>query len=151
MKREWILKRNCSMSPRQVGLAYALLCGVVLAISLAFAWNGIWFVFGFGLVEISALGIALLYYARHATDQEHIALSEDCLVVERTEAGKAYRTRLDPGLTRITVPTRRRMLIALEAQGVQIEVGAFVSEDIRRRVAKELRQQLQGATAWQRR
>ena len=83
------------MSPRQVGLAYGLLCGVVLAISLAFAWRGIWFVFGFGLLEIGALGVALLYYARHATDQEHIALNEHGLLVERIEGGQRQHIGVD--------------------------------------------------------
>lgn len=141
------------MSPRQVALAYGMLCGCVLIISCAFAYSGVWFVFGFGVLEITALGIALLYYARHATDQEHIALSDDGLVIERIEAGHHQRMLLEPCWTRIMVPTRPRTLIALESKGVRIEVGAFVSEPVRRQVATELRQQLRrhigGASASQ--
>lgn len=146
MHQEWLLKRNCSMSPRQVAAAYGLLCAAVLAIGLAFAWRGIWFVFAFGLLEIIGLGVALLYYARHATDQERIALSDGCLRVERIEAGRVRQIVLDPCWTRIAVPTRRRTLIALESRGVKVEIGAFVSEEIRRNVAKELRQQLRGSS-----
>ena len=141
MKQEWLLKRNCSLSPRQAALAYGLLCSGVMIISLAFAWAGLWFVFGFGLIEVGAVGVALLYYARHANDQEHIALSDDRLLIERTEAGMLRRTVLDPSWTRIAPPGRRK-LITLESRGVKVEVGAFVSEDIRRCVATELRQQL---------
>lgn len=146
MKQEWELKRNCSMSPRQVALAYGVLCGVVFLISTGFALHGIWFVFGFGLLEVSAVGVALLYYARHATDSEHIALSEECLVIERSEGGKTCKTVLDPCWTRVAIPQRPRTLIALESRGVKIEIGAFVSEEIRQQVAKELRVQLRGSS-----
>ena len=123
-------------------MAYGLICTVVLVISSAFAYMGVWFVFGFGLIEIAALGIALYYYARHATDQEQIALSADCLLIEWIEAGQHLSVTLDPTWTRIVIPDRRRTLIALESKGVKVEVGAFVSEQIRRRVATELHQQL---------
>ena len=136
---EWLLKRTCSLSPRQVALAYGILCSGVLAVSAGFAASGIWFVFGFGLVEIAAVGVALYYYARHATDQERIALTDTCLLVERIDGGTVQTMTLDPCWTRVTVPTRRRTLIKLESKGVQIEVGAFVSETMRRCVAQEMR------------
>lgn len=142
MKREWMLKRNCSMSPGQVGKAYGLLCVFVLTIGLGFAARGIWFVFAFAVIEIAAFAVALLHYARHATDQEHIALSDGCLLIERIEAGELRQVRLDPYWTKIAVPSRKHMLIGLESRGVCIEVGSFVSEKERRKVASELRREL---------
>ncbi len=142
MQHEWLLKRNCSMSPRQVGRAYGLLAAVVLAIGFAFALYGVWMVLAFALLEVCARALALLHYARHASDREHIALSEACLLVERIEAGQLRQTRLDPYWTRIATPTRRRALITLESRGVRVEVGGFVSEEIRERVARELKREL---------
>jgi uncharacterized membrane protein len=147
MKREWFLKRNCSLSPRQVGLAYGLLCLGALAIGLVFALRGIWFVFAFALLEIAAIALALLHYARHATDYEHITLSDNCLLIERIQAGERQQVRLDPCWTRIAVPQRyTHTLIALESRGVKVEVGAFVSERIRQQVAQELRGALRGSS-----
>jgi uncharacterized membrane protein len=146
MKHEWLLKRNCSMSPSQAGRAYGLLCVFVLAIAAGFALQGIWFVLPFALLEIGGLSVALLFYARHATDREHISLGDGCLLIERIEAGALHQVRLDPCWTKITVPTRRRTLIQLEARGVRVEVGAFVSEQARQTVAAELRRELRSAS-----
>lgn len=147
MTREWLLKRNCSLSPRQVGKAYGLLCLFVMAIGLAFALQGIWFVFAFALLEILVLAWALLHYARHATDQEHIALSEGCLLIERIEAGHLQQIRLTPYWTKIAVPSRKRMLISLESRGIKIEIGAFVSQEEREKVAQELQRELRASSA----
>lgn len=130
------------MSPRQVAHAYGLLCVFVLAIGFGFALIGIWFALAFAVIEIGAVALALLHYARHATDQEHIALSEGCLLIERIEAGQLQQVRLDPCWTKIAVPSRRRSLIQLESRGVKVEVGGFVSEEARQKVAQELKREL---------
>jgi uncharacterized membrane protein len=146
MKREWFLKRNCSLSPRQLGLAYALLCLGALGIALVFVLQGVWFVFAFAVLELAGIALALLHYARHALDHEHIALSERCLLVERVKAGHSEQVRLDPAWTRISLPDhRRRPLIGLESCGVKVEVGRFVNEARRRQVALELKRELRAA------
>lgn len=79
--REWTLRRNCSLSPRQVARAYAVLCAGSLAVAVGFLAHGVWLVLAFSLVELALVGLALLLYARHATDHERIALSESGLLV----------------------------------------------------------------------
>jgi uncharacterized membrane protein len=142
MKHEWLLKRNCSLSPRQVALVYGSLCGGVLMFSLVFAVRGLWLVLAFALLETVGVALALLQYARHATDHEHIALSDGCLLVQRVEAGRVQEIRLDACWTRIAAPTRHRSLIRLESRGVKVEIGCFVSEEVREQVAQELRREL---------
>jgi uncharacterized membrane protein len=134
------------MSPSQVMGAYGLLCVFVLAIAAGFALRGIWFVFPFALIEIGGLGWALVVYARHATDHEHIALGDGCLLIERIEAGALHQVRLDPCWTKITLPSGRHALIQLEARGVTVEIGAFISDAARRHVGRELRRELRGAS-----
>ncbi|HWV62442.1 MAG TPA: DUF2244 domain-containing protein, partial [Oxalicibacterium sp.] len=36
MNREWLLRRNCSISPRQLAKAYAILCTASLAVAIYF-------------------------------------------------------------------------------------------------------------------
>lgn len=139
LARRWILKRNCSLTPRQSAAVYALLCAASFGIALVFLLQGIWMVLAFALVEMTAVGAALLYYARHALDVETIVLSEACLLIERIDAGQREEIRLDPCWTRILAPApRRRKLIELESQGRRVQVGAYVSEAIRSQVAREL-------------
>lgn len=144
-KHEWLLKRNCSMSPRQVAIAYGMLCLFTFVIASAFALHGMWVVLAYALLETCGLALALLHYARHATDQEHILLSDSCLLVERFRAGECEQVRLDPYWTRIGQPTRRSTLIRLESRGVSVEVGGLVSEELRRKVAAELRAELRAS------
>ena len=145
-QHEWFLKRNCSMSPRQVAIAYGGLCLFTFSIASAFAVHGMWMVLAYAALESGALAIALLYYARHALDHEHIALSEGCLLVERVQGGACEQVRLDPYWTRISLPTRRQRLIQIESRGVRLEVGCYVSDDMRRKVADELRAQLRASS-----
>ncbi len=143
---EWHLPRNCSLSPRDSARVYGALCALMLAVGAAFALHGIWMVLLFALLTMAALVLALLHYARHATDCEHICLSDGCLLVERIECGRRQQIRLDPYWTRIALPSRRRALIVLEARGVKVEVGGFVSEPVRAQVATELRRALRSAS-----
>ena len=48
---EWLMKRNCSLSPRQALLVYALLCTATLGIAVVFTVQGAWMVLAFALVE----------------------------------------------------------------------------------------------------
>lgn len=143
MKREWTLKRNCSLTPRQLVKAYLVLCAGSFGIAFALlVLYGLWLVFAFALVEMAAIGAALLHYSRHALDRERIALSERCLLIERVLGGHTERVRLDPHWARITVPDRHRALIEIESFGTRVQVGAFVTDAMRRQVASELRREL---------
>jgi len=140
--REWTLQRNCSLSPRQLGWFYASLCCATFLIAGLFALRGVVYVFHFALLEMVVVGAIFLVYARHACDREHIALTDDCLLVELIEAERARQFRLDRHSARVELPSSRRGLIGLEAFGKRVEVGRFLSESRRREFARELRQEL---------
>ena len=142
--REWNLKRNCSLSPCQLALAFLLLFVLSVLVSGVFLLlHGAWQVFLFAMLEMSGVALAFLCYARHATDHEHIALSDNCLLVERVLAGQKFEVRLDPRSTRIVGPKSGRDLIDLEARGNRIMVGRFVTDAGRRLFVRELRHELQ--------
>jgi len=148
MAHRWTLKRNCSLTPRQSAAVYALLCTASLTIALFFLLQGFWMVLAFALVEMTAVGAALLYYARHALDVETIVLTEACLLIERVDAGRREEIRLDPCWTRIRPPApRERKLIELESHGRRVRIGAYVSEAIRSQVARELKLAMQARLA----
>ena len=70
----WFLKRNCSVTPSQLGWLYASLCVISLGIGTVFWVNGAPLVLPFAWLELTAVGVAFMLYARHATDGEKIAL-----------------------------------------------------------------------------
>lgn len=143
MTHEWYLKRNCCLTPRQLALVYAFISVTTIAVAvMCVILHGAWQIMIFAVVELSGVAIAFLSYARHAADHERIALTKNCLLVERVRAGESVQIRLDPQWTRIAGPDRDRRLIELDACGVHAQVGQFVTEAGRYTLAQELRQAL---------
>lgn len=145
--REWILKRNCSLSPRQLAQAYAALCVASLLVASYFAAHGAWLVPVFSALELAGVAAAFIYFGRHATDREHVALSDGGLLVELVQAERVHQYRMDPLRTRVAMPALRHGLIGLESNGTRIEVGRFVNERKRREFARELSRELTGYRA----
>lgn len=146
-RREWLLKRNCSLTPRQTFAVFAVLCASACAVGVAFMLlHGTWIVLGFAAVEISAIGAAFLHYARHATDHEHIALKDNCLLIEQFSAGAVLQIWLDASRIHVEPPHHARDMIVLEARGIRVEVGRFATDEMRRQVAQELRRGLRGCS-----
>jgi uncharacterized membrane protein len=61
-----ILKRNCSMSPAGLAMAFAALAAVALAIGAGFAFVGAWLVLPFAGIEALMLAVAFFVVARRA-------------------------------------------------------------------------------------
>ena len=143
--REWILKRNCSISPRQLAMVYAALCSVSLTVAVLFTLRGAWYILGFAVLELAAVGLAFFHYGRHATDRERIVLNEDTLLIELIQAEQASPHRLNLRTVRVELSDAHRGLIAVEAAGVTVEIGRFLTSWRRREFARELVQAIRQA------
>jgi len=143
-RRVWLLQRHRALSPRQLALAYGVLCGLSLSVAGGFLLLGVWQILFFSALEMSAVAFAFVYYARHAADHERIVLSCGCLLVESRRAGVLRQTRLDPCCTRVAAPRTPRALIVLSAHQVRLEVGALVTPARRVQIAQELQAELAG-------
>ena len=106
---QWLLSRNCSISPRQLGLVYGALCAASLLIAGFFFIQGATLILAFAGLELLAVGAALLVFARHAADRETLTLVGRRLQVEQCYGRRVARTfetrgpgerrTSDPGLT----------------------------------------------------
>ncbi len=141
----WFLKRNCSITPSQLGWLYASLCVVSLAIGFGFWVRGARLVLPFAWLELAAVGVAFLFYARHATDGERIALQEGRLVVELENGGSCERTEFLSHQVRIEPQAGDRSLIELSGPGCAVRVGRYVRPELRPALAREIRMALRGA------
>ena len=56
----WFLKRNCSVTPAQLGWLYASLCVVSLGIGTIFWFQGARLILPFAWAELAAEGLAFL-------------------------------------------------------------------------------------------
>jgi uncharacterized membrane protein len=136
---QWLLKRNCSATPRQLMAFYASLSVLSLGIALIFWAQGATLVMPFAGFEVLAVGAALLVYARHATDSESIRLQAGRLTVEHVFGRHVERAEFSPAWVRVEPEHGDRSLIELSGQGQRIAVGRFVRPELRRQLAEELR------------
>jgi uncharacterized membrane protein len=141
----WFLKRNCSVTPSQLGWLYASLCVVSLGIGTIFWFQGALLVLPFAWVELAAVGAAFLAYARHARDGETISLQGRQLVVELENAGHLQRAEFNRDWVRVEPLAGDRSLIELSGQGRKVNVGRYVRPELRPLLAQEIRRALREA------
>ena len=67
-RQEWLSKRNCALTPRQLAVFFGVLGSFSMAVATAWALQGAWVVVPFAGIEIAALGLAYVLYGRHAAD-----------------------------------------------------------------------------------
>lgn len=141
----WFLRRNCSITPRQLGLIYLSLCVVSLAIGVAFWSQGAKLVLPIAWIELMAVGLAFVVYARHASDGETIRLAGQKLVIEQESGGKLQCCEFRREWVRVEPGAADNSLIALSGQGRTVHVGRFVRPELRPALAREIRMALRGA------
>lgn len=140
----WLIKRNCSASPRQLAGVFVSLVAVSFAFGAAFAAQGLWMVLPFVGLEIVAVAAAFLCYGRHAADFERIDLSGSVLTVEQLEGGRSTEFRFDAHWVRVELEERgaepgRRVRLALACRGQRVEVGRYLVDERRSALGREIR------------
>ncbi|MDT7516625.1 DUF2244 domain-containing protein [Rhodoferax mekongensis] len=138
----WLLRRNCSVTPLQLVWTYVSLCAVSIGIGLFFWFQGATLVIPFASLELIAVGLAFLLYARHSTDGEHISLQENRLVVELECAGRLERAEFQRSWVRVEPRADDSSLIELSERGRTIRVGRYIRPELRPQLAKEIRSAL---------
>lgn len=144
---EWMLRRNCSLSPNQMIFFYVSLCIVSLGIAAFFWTMGATLVLPFAWLELTAVGIALLFYARHASDGEKIVLRDGRLVVELEVAGQTRRAEFNSLWVRVEPARGDGSLISVSGQGRSVSVGRHVRPELRPALAREIRRALRTCQA----
>jgi uncharacterized membrane protein len=138
----WMLSRNCALTPAQVGAFYLSLVIASTCIASVFLVRGVWMILPFSLLEMVAVGVALLVYARHAIDSDRVSLGHDALEIESIDGKNRVLLRFDPRAARVEVEDRPRGQVSVVARGERVAIGRFVCERERRRFARELRRAL---------
>ncbi len=135
----WKLLRNCALEPRQLAVAYGLLCLLSLLVGLGFAVVGAALILVFAGLEVVAVGVAMLLWARHAGDGEVITLCNNVVRVQRNVGPKVDVTELSAPWIRVDANARN---VTLRAGDQRITVGGHARYACRAAFAEELRQAL---------
>lgn len=135
----YVVRRNCSISPQRLIGAYALIASASLSIGIGFASQGAWMIVPFAGVELIALAIAFVCYARHAADYERISLSDREMAVEICDGDCRHCHRFSRAWVRLVVrDAGSGTRLALQSHGQELEIGRHLHDADRLRLAHEL-------------
>lgn len=141
---EWRFKRNCSVTPRQLAAMYLVLCGLSLTVA-GFFWSmGVRMVMPFTALELIAVAIAFVIYARHATDCERIEINAHQLLIEQERAGRVSQVVFNRQWARVPQRETPRELIEVAEGQRRVKCGHHIRLDLREQVAQEIRMALKG-------
>jgi uncharacterized membrane protein len=142
---QWLLRRNCSVTPRQLAAAYGLLCAMSLSVALFFVFMGASMVLAFAGIELLLVGIALLVCARHAGDRETLTLVGGSLSVEQAYGSRLERATFAAHWLTVEPLAGQNSLVVLAGEGRSLRVGRHLRPELRGHLARELRWALRQA------
>ncbi|EAR21924.1 DUF2244 domain-containing protein [Nitrococcus mobilis] len=138
-----ILRPNVALSWRQAKLFLLFTAGVCFAAAGVFALMGMWLILPFVGLEIGALTLALIITAQRAYDTEVVHVSESKVEIDKGRRRPERHWSFDRLWSEVILagpghpwyPTR----LAVRSRGEQVELGRFLADEERARVAGELR------------
>ena len=143
MEKRIELAPNCSLTPTGAKLFFGSTCLFSLMFSMIFVVMGYWPVLPFWALEMLALGLALHASLRRRRYTQTLLITESLVsLVTRSRHGEAKqefarhwaKVRLRSPRTRL-YPSR----LMIESRGRAFEVGSFLTEEDRCRLALRLR------------
>lgn len=137
--QQWMLKRNCCLSPGQLAACFATLGLFSMFVAVFFAMQGAWPVIVFSAIEIVALSVAFVAYGRHAGDYERIEVSPAEVLVETMDASLVRRRQLTARWLKVEYQGGKSELVRLVSGRQSLMVGRFMPDDQRGKLARELR------------
>lgn len=144
---QWLLRRNCSITPAQLALVYLSLCIVSVLIGGFFFMQGAPVVLAFAGLELLLVGVALTLFARHAGDRETLTLVGRSLHVEQRVGSHVERTDFAADWLHVEPAGGQGSLVQLSGKGQRVRVGRFLRPELRGAFARELRHALRRTPA----
>jgi uncharacterized membrane protein len=142
MEQRIELAPNCSLKPAGAALFFASTCVFSLVFALVFVVQGFWPILPFWALEMAALGLALRASLRRRHDTQTVTITDSHVsLVTRSRRGEAKQEFARHwAKVRLRSPPRRSGIsrLTIESHGRAYEVGSFLTEEERCRLAKRL-------------
>ena len=141
------LAPHCSLSVHGALLFFASVCFTTFGVAAVATWMGYWPVLPFAGAEMALLGWALKTNMARRFEREHIEVTEREVIIEFAK-GTPRRVVFPRHWAQVKIrrpksPLHRGQLV-IESHGRAYEVGKFLSEEERHRLAAELQQLIGG-------
>ena len=140
--KTWKMRRNCSLTPKQLIHYYVLLIGCSLTVGLGFLIGGVWVVFIFTMIELCAVTLGFVIYSRHATDFEEIQIDGTELIVTKYIGCQYKSYTFNTRWARLSLSPRPLKSFRLSQSDQLVDVGQFLLHDELRTLISEIRRYL---------
>jgi uncharacterized membrane protein len=142
MEQRIELAPNCSLNPIAAKLFFGATCLFSLSFALIFVVHGLWPVLPFWAFEMLVLGLALYASMRRRKYTQTVLITDSHIsLVTRSRHGEAKQEFARHwAKVRLRSPPRRlgTSRLMIESRGQAYEVGGFLTEENRRRLAVRL-------------
>jgi uncharacterized membrane protein len=143
MEQRIDLAPNCSLTPATAAAFFASICAFSLTVALLFTWQGFWPVLVCWALEMLGLGLALQSGLRRRFHSQTVLVTDSRIsLVTRSPSGEAKQE-----LARHWAKVRLRTpgaghspcRLMIESHGRSFEVGHFLTDEEKGRLARRLR------------
>lgn len=145
-KKVITLMSNASLTYTDALLFFIGISFVSLVIAIFFCIIGLWLVLPFSGLELLALGYCLLLTMKRCRRKEVITITDKTIKVERGNDKPEEKEELPMGWVRVMLERPRYRghptILAIKSHGKRIEVGRFLVESERQKLAEELKKLL---------
>ena len=138
MKR-WQMRRNCSLTPKQLFKFYIVLVCLSLIVAIGFLLAGAWVIPIFTALELSAVTIGFLIYCRHALDYETIEIEDKRLLVKKFIGHKETLYEFNTQRAKIELPIAGSKIFKISQADLQVELGQFIRHEQQLALIAQLR------------
>jgi len=138
----FVIRPNRSLSWTQTKIVYVSLASVCLIVATGFTVMGFWLVLPFAGAEVIALAIGFFLCALSGKATEVVFVDNDRVAVEKGFTAMRRVCEFERAWAKIALLTARNhwypSRLVIRSQGKQVQLGAFLAEAERRRLAAEL-------------
>jgi uncharacterized membrane protein len=143
MEQRIELAPNCSLKPAGAMLFFVSICLFSLGFALFFVFHGFWPVLPFWALEMLALGLALHASMRRGKYTQTVLITDSQVSLVTLSRRGAQKEEFARHWTKVRLrsPPRRHgtSRLTIESRGRACEVGSFLTEEDRCRLAERLR------------
>jgi uncharacterized membrane protein len=143
MEQRIELAPNCSLKPAGALVFFASTCLFSLAFALIFVLQGLWPVLPFWALEMLVLGLALRSSMRRGKYTQTVLITDSqiSLVTHSRHGEQKQEFARHWAKVRLRSPPRRHgtSRLTIESRGQAFEIGSFLTEEDRCRLAERLR------------
>ena len=135
---QWLMKRNCSISPYQLAGIFLGLGIVSMGIGLFFYLLGATLILPYSFLEITVLLIAFFYNARHANDFEKLLVEKNTVTVVSKSGSTESTVQLSRSFVRVELPSESKDLIVISQGKMHAYFGSHVHANLREALGREI-------------